>query len=89
MPSSTGRRSHRYTLAMTTTAVSSSQCVRQALAGDDSIVGPALNLLWVSRHLDNLWRLGVQLIQPAAELSSKGAHPRDRALRGVLRPHPS
>ena len=65
------------------------QCVRQALAGDASIVGPALNLLWVSEYLDNLRQLGVQLIQPAAELSSEGAHPRDRALRGVLRPHPS
>jgi hypothetical protein len=45
--------------------------------------------LWVSRHLDNLWRLGAQLVQPAEELSSRGAHPRERALSGVLRPHPS
>jgi uncharacterized membrane protein YccC len=61
------------------------QCVRQALAaGDDSMVGPALSLLWASQHLDNLRQLGAHLIQPAAEFSSRGAHPRHRALRGVL-----
>jgi hypothetical protein len=48
------------------------RCAREALAaGDDSIVGPALSLLWASQHLDNLRRLGVRLIQPAAEFSSK------------------
>jgi uncharacterized membrane protein YccC len=48
------------------------RCVRQTLvAGDDSIVGPAINLFWASHHLDNLRELGVQLIQPAAELSGK------------------
>jgi hypothetical protein len=66
------------------------RCVRQALAaGDESIVGPVLSLLWASQHLDNLRQLEAQLIQPAAEFSSKGSHPRDRVLRDVLRPHPS
>jgi hypothetical protein len=55
------------------------RCVRQALAaGGDSIVGPALSLLWASQHLDNLRQLGVHLIQPAAEFSSEGARPTDR-----------
>jgi uncharacterized membrane protein YccC len=48
------------------------RCVRQALAaGDDSIVGPALSLLWASQHLDYLRQLGADLIQPAAEFSGK------------------
>ena len=55
------------------------RCAREALAaGDDSIVGPALSLLWASQHLDNLRRLGVRLIQPAAEYSGKGARPYDQ-----------
>jgi uncharacterized membrane protein YccC len=63
------------------------RCVRQALAaGDDSMVGPALTLLWASQHLDNLRRLGVELLQPAAEFSSKGGHQRHRTPRGVLHP---
>jgi len=46
--------------------------VRQAFAtGDDSIVGPALSVLWAGQHLDNLWELGARLIQPAAAFSSK------------------
>jgi uncharacterized membrane protein YccC len=50
------------------------RCVGRALAvGDDSIVGPALSLLWASQHLDNLRQLGAHLIQPAIEFSSKGA----------------
>jgi hypothetical protein len=58
---------------MTTTADRSWRCVRQALAvGDDSIVGPALSLLWASQHLDNLRQLGARLIQPATAFSSKG-----------------
>jgi uncharacterized membrane protein YccC len=66
------------------------RCVRQALmAGGDSMVGPALSLLWASQHLDKLRQLGARLIQPAAEFSSKGAHPRHRSLRRVLRPPPS
>ena len=48
------------------------------------MVGPALSLLWAGEHLDNLWQLGADLIQAADEFSSKGAHPRHRALRGVL-----
>lgn len=47
-------------------------------AGDDSIVGPALSLLWASQHLNNLRRLGVRLIQPAAKFSSKGARSDDQ-----------
>jgi uncharacterized membrane protein YccC len=55
------------------------RCVRQALAaGDDSMVGPALSLLWASQHLDNLRQLSVRLIQPAAEFSSEGSRPTDR-----------
>ncbi len=47
-------------------------CVSQALAaGDDSIVGPALSLLWASQHLDYLRQLGADLVQPAAEFSGK------------------
>jgi uncharacterized membrane protein YccC len=46
------------------------QCVSRAVAaGDESLVGPALSLLWASQHLDNLRQLGVQLSQPTAELS--------------------
>ena len=45
------------------------RCVSRAFAaGDGSIVGPALNLLWASQHLDNLRRLGGQLTQATAEL---------------------
>jgi uncharacterized membrane protein YccC len=45
------------------------RCVRQALAdGDGSMIGPALSLLWAGEHLDNLWELGADLIQPAADL---------------------
>jgi uncharacterized membrane protein YccC len=55
------------------------RCVRQALAaGGDSMVGPALSLLWASQYLDNLRQLGVRLIQPAAEFSGKGTRPADR-----------
>ena len=61
------------------------RCVRQVVAaGDGSMVGPALSLLWAGEHLDNLWQLGADLIQAADEFSSKGARPRHRALRGVL-----
>jgi uncharacterized membrane protein YccC len=50
------------------------RCARQALVGgDDSMVGPALSLLWASQHLDNLWGLGAHLIEPAGELASEGA----------------
>jgi uncharacterized membrane protein YccC len=52
-------------------ATNVARCVRQALAtGDDSIVGPAVSLLWASQHLDNLRELGAHLIQPAGEFSS-------------------
>ncbi len=55
------------------------QCVRKALAaGDDSMVGPALSLLWASQHLDKLRELGARLISPAAEFSSQGVHSRHR-----------
>jgi uncharacterized membrane protein YccC len=66
------------------------RCVRQALAaGDGAMVGSALTLVWASQHLDNLRQLGARLIQPAAELSSTGGHPRHPPLRGALRPRPS
>jgi hypothetical protein len=53
-------------------ATNVARCVGHALAtGDESIVGPALSLLWASQHLDNLRQLGAHLIQPAAEFSSK------------------
>jgi uncharacterized membrane protein YccC len=49
-------------------------CAREALAaGDDSMIGPTLSLLWASQHLDNLRELGAHLIEPAAELTSDGA----------------
>jgi uncharacterized membrane protein YccC len=49
------------------------RCVRQTLvAGDDSTVGPAISLLWASEHVDNLRRLGAQLVKAASELSVKG-----------------
>jgi hypothetical protein len=58
-------------------------CVRQALAaGDDSVVGPALSLLWASQHLDNLRQLGANLIQPAAELASESSARRARPRHG-------
>jgi uncharacterized membrane protein YccC len=54
------------------TATTVVRCVRHALAtGDDSIVGPAVSLLWASQHLDNLHELGAHLIQPAAKFSGK------------------
>ena len=62
--------------------------VRQAFAaGDDSMVAPALSLLWASQHLDNLRELGGRLIAPAAEFSSTAVHSRRRTPREVLRPH--
>jgi uncharacterized membrane protein YccC len=46
------------------------RCVSRAFAaGDESIVGPALSLLWASQHVDNLRQLGVQLSEATAELS--------------------
>ena len=46
------------------------RCVSRAFAaGDEGVVGPALNLLWASQHLDNLRELGAQLTEAAAELS--------------------
>jgi uncharacterized membrane protein YccC len=48
-------------------------CVSHAFAaGDEGLVGPALNLLWASQHLDNLRQLEVQLTQATAELSRAG-----------------
>lgn len=45
------------------------RCVSRAFAaGDKTVVGPALSLLWASQHLDNLRQLGVQLTQATAEL---------------------
>lgn len=57
------------------------RCVSEALtsergAGPDS----ALSLLWAGQHLDMLWRLGAELVEPAAELS--GATPRAAPSRG-------
>jgi uncharacterized membrane protein YccC len=47
--------------------------VRQSLAaGDGAAIGPALTLLWADQHLDNLWRLGARLIEPAADLTGVG-----------------
>jgi uncharacterized membrane protein YccC len=47
------------------------RCVRQSVvAGDDSLVGPAISLLWASEHLHNLRRLAARLTEPASELSS-------------------
>jgi uncharacterized membrane protein YccC len=49
------------------------QCVRRALiAGNGSIVEPALNLLWAVQHLDSLRQLGGDLVMPAGDLSSTG-----------------
>jgi hypothetical protein len=43
-------------------------CVRVAVAGGDRTKVPsALNLLWVSQYLDNLWRLESHLGRTAAE----------------------
>jgi hypothetical protein len=43
--------------------------VSQTLAAKQDI-GPdsALSLLWASQHLDRLWVLGEELVEPAAEL---------------------
>ena len=50
------------------------RCARQALAaGNDSMVGPTVRLLWASQQLDNLRELGAHLIEPAAELTGDGA----------------
>ena len=32
---------------------------------DGVMIGPALSLLWAGEHLDNLWQLGADLIEPA------------------------
>jgi uncharacterized membrane protein YccC len=46
------------------------RCVSRAFAaGDESLVGPALSLLWANQHLDNLRQLRAQLTQPTTELS--------------------
>jgi uncharacterized membrane protein YccC len=46
------------------------RCVSRAFAaGDERVVGAALNLLWASQHLDNLRQLGVQLARATTELS--------------------
>jgi uncharacterized membrane protein YccC len=46
-------------------------CVRDAVAaGDRAKVRPALVLLWVNEHLDNLWRLESHLGRSAAEAST-------------------
>ena len=47
------------------------RCVSSAFAaGEEGVVGPALNLLWASQHLDNLRQLEAQLTQATAELSN-------------------
>ena len=46
------------------------RCVTGAFAaGDESVVGEGVSLLWASQHLDHLRRLGVQLARAGAELS--------------------
>ncbi|MDX6590356.1 MAG: hypothetical protein QOI84_1630 [Solirubrobacterales bacterium] len=48
------------------------RCVSEALAaGDPSTLGPALNLLWASRHIETLRRLAGRLVEPADELSGE------------------
>ncbi|HEX3563340.1 MAG TPA: FUSC family protein [Solirubrobacterales bacterium] len=47
------------------------ECIGGVLvAGDGLALGPALNLLWASQHIDYLMRLGGRLVEPASELSS-------------------
>ncbi|HET9120947.1 MAG TPA: FUSC family protein [Solirubrobacterales bacterium] len=44
-------------------------CVSQALAtGTGVMPASALSLLWASQHLDILWRLGAELVEPANDL---------------------
>jgi uncharacterized membrane protein YccC len=65
------------------------RCVRRAVvAEDDSIVAPALSLLWAIQHLDNLRQLGAHLVQPAAEFSRRGAPPRGAASPAESSPAP-
>jgi uncharacterized membrane protein YccC len=53
-------------------AANLARCVRRALAsGDESLVGPAISLLWAGQHLDNLRELGAHMVQPATEFSGK------------------
>jgi len=51
-------------------------CVRVAVAGGDRTKVPgALNLLWVSQYLDNLWRLESHLGRTAAEALTSTPEP--------------
>jgi uncharacterized membrane protein YccC len=59
------------------------RCVSEALTSDrGGTPDSALSLLWASQHLERLWRLGAELIEPAAELSGAAppAAPRSGAL---------
>jgi uncharacterized membrane protein YccC len=50
------------------------RCLSETLASDPGAgADSALSLLWASQHLGGLWRLGADLVEPAAELS--GAAP--------------
>jgi uncharacterized membrane protein YccC len=46
------------------------RCVTEAVAADRQAgTDSAVSLLWASQHLDTLWRLGGELVEPAAELT--------------------
>ena len=45
------------------------RCVSQALTtGTGAVPVSALSLLWASQHLDGLWQLGAELVEPADDL---------------------
>jgi uncharacterized membrane protein YccC len=53
------------------------ECIGVVLAdGDGLALGPALNLLWASHHIDYLMRLGGRLVGPASQLSDRSSDKR-------------
>jgi len=56
---------------------------RAVAAGDESMVDPALGMLWAGQQLDNLRELGGQLLEPSAELTGGSAR------RAAGRPQPT
>jgi uncharacterized membrane protein YccC len=52
------------------------ECVSAVVATTNSHdLGPALNLLWASQHIDYLMRLGGRLVEPASQPSGQPAAP--------------
>jgi uncharacterized membrane protein YccC len=58
------------------------RCVGEVIAGQQAAGrGPPLSLLWASQHLDGLWRLGAELVDPAMEFTGPASAPRGGSAR--------